>query len=165
GYKWDCADGQVHQCYLVLAAWIADYPEHVILARIINGLCPICKIPQTEMGHKPSGKVRGFRDRDPKSYQQALEQGTPEDVKYLTSVGLRAEENPFWRYPLCNIYTLWQLDALYLRHLGILKTMMDWLVGYLRQWGILGRFKDRFKSIPPYPGFQPFRRGCEDVSS
>ncbi|KAG0638796.1 hypothetical protein HOY80DRAFT_869993, partial [Tuber brumale] len=45
GYEWDCSDGHVHQCYPVLAAWIADYPEHVILARIINGLCPICEIP------------------------------------------------------------------------------------------------------------------------
>src|SRR5207302_8855891 len=38
GYEWDCADGQVRQCYLILAAWIADYPKHVVLARIINGL-------------------------------------------------------------------------------------------------------------------------------
>ncbi|KAG0641639.1 hypothetical protein HOY80DRAFT_1038808 [Tuber brumale] len=147
------------------AAWIVDYLEHVILARIINGLCPICEIPRTEMGHEPSSRVRGFRNSNPKSYQQALEQGTPEDIKYLTSVGLQAEENPFWRYPLCNVYTLWQPDALHLLHLGILKTMMDWLVGYLRQQGILGWFNDRFKSIPPYPDFQPFKRGYEDVSS
>ena len=37
GYEWDCADGQVRRCYPILAAWIADYPEHVTLARIING--------------------------------------------------------------------------------------------------------------------------------
>ena len=73
GYEWGCADGQVRRCYPILAAWIADYPEHVTLARIINGLCPICEIPRTEMGHEPSSRVRGFRDRDSKSYQQALE--------------------------------------------------------------------------------------------
>ncbi|KAG0643778.1 hypothetical protein HOY80DRAFT_868869, partial [Tuber brumale] len=42
GYEWDCTNGQVRHCYLVLAAWITDYPEHGILARIINSLCPIC---------------------------------------------------------------------------------------------------------------------------
>jgi len=60
GYEWDCADGKVRRCYLILAAWIADYQEHVILARIINGLCPICEIPQTEMGHELSSRVGGL---------------------------------------------------------------------------------------------------------
>jgi len=59
GYEGDCPDGRVRRCYPILAAWIADYQEHVILARIITGLCPICKIPQTEMGHVPSSKVGG----------------------------------------------------------------------------------------------------------
>ena len=43
--------------------------------------------------------------------------------------------------------------------------MMDWLVEYLWQREILGRFNDRFKSIPPYPSFQAFKRSYEDVSS
>jgi len=58
GYKWDCADGQVRRCYPILAAWIADYQEHVILPRIFNRLCPICEIPRTEMGHVPSCSSR-----------------------------------------------------------------------------------------------------------
>lgn len=165
GYEWDCADGQVRRCYPILATWIADYQEHVILARIINGLCPVCEIPRTEMGHEPSSRVREFRNRDPMSYQRALERGNPEDAEYLASIGLRGEENPFWRFPLCNVYNLWQPDALHLLHLGILKTMMDWLVGYLRKRKILGRFNERFKSIPPYPGFQPFKRSYEEISS
>ena len=63
------------------------------------------------------------------------------------------------------MYRLWQPDGLHLLHLGILKTMMDWLVGYLRQGKILGRFNDRCKSIPPYPGFQLFKRGYQEVST
>ena len=165
GYEWDCADGQVRRCYPILAAWIADYQEYVILARIINRLCPVCEIPRTEMGHKPSSRVREFRGHHPMSYQQALEQGNPKDAQYLASIALRMEENPFWRFPLCNVYRLWQPDALHLLHLGILKTMMDWLVGYLRKWKILGRFNERFKSILPYQGFQPFKRGYEEISS
>ncbi|KAG0125070.1 hypothetical protein HOY82DRAFT_493442, partial [Tuber indicum] len=143
GYEFYCVDGQVCRYYPILAAWVADYPEHVILARIIKELCPICEIPLTEMGHEPSSRVRGD----------------------LASLGLWAEENPFSRLPLCNVYRLWQPDTLHLLHLGILKMMMDWLVGYLRQWGILGLFNDDFKSIPPYPGFQPFKRSYEEVSS
>ena len=140
GYEWDCANGQVRRCYPILAAWIADYQEHVILVRIIKGLCPVCEILRTEMGHEPNSRVRGFRDRDPISYQQALERANPEDAKYLSSIGLQAEENPFWRVTLCNVYSLWQPDTLHLLHLGILKTMIDWLVGYLQKRKILDRF-------------------------
>ena len=43
--------------------------------------------------------------------------------------------------------------------------MMDWSVGYLRQRKILGRFNDRLKLIPPYSGFQRFKRGYQEVSS
>ena len=117
------------------------------------------------MAQEPRTTVRVFRDPDPKSYQQALEIGNPEDVKYFASIGLRMEENPFWRLPLCNVYTLWQPDALHLLHLGIVKTMMDWLVGYLRPRGMIGRFNDGFKSVPPYPGFPRFKRSYKEVRS
>jgi len=43
--------------------------------------------------------------------------------------------------------------------------MMDWLVGYLRQRKILGRFNDCFQSIPSYPEFQPFKPAYQEVSS
>jgi hypothetical protein len=76
-YEWDCADSQVRRCYPIPAAWIADYQEHVILARIINGLCPICEILWTQMGHElsSSSRVGGFRDRDPKSWRKSFLEG------------------------------------------------------------------------------------------
>ena len=117
------------------------------------------------MEHEPSSRVRGFRDHDPMSYQQALERGNPEDAEYLAFISLQVEENLFWRLPLCNVYTLWQPDALHLLHLGILKTMMDWFVGYLRKRKILDQFNESFKLILPYPGFQPFKRSYEEISS
>jgi len=119
------------------------------------------------MGHEPSSncRVEGVRDHNPKSYQQALERGNTEDAQYLTSMGLQGEENPFPRFSLCNLYWLRQPDAVHLIDLRILNTMMDWLVGYLQQRMILGRFNRHFRSIPPYPGFQPFKRSYEEVSS
>ena len=117
------------------------------------------------MRHEASSRVRKFRKHDPISYQQVLNRGNPEDAQYLASIGLRGVEYPFWRFPLCNVYNHWQPDTLHLLNLGILKMMMDWLVGYLRKRKILDRFNERFKSIPPYPGFQPFKRSYEEISS
>ena len=99
------------------------------------------------------------------SYQEVLERGNPEDAEYLASIGLWVQENLFWRLTLCNVYMLWQPDPLYHLHLEILKTIIDSLVGYLRKWKILDRFKERFKLILPYSGFQPFKRSYEEISS
>jgi len=71
---------------------------------------------------------------------------------------LQVEENPFWRFPLYNVYRLWQPDGLYLLHLGILKMIMDWLVRYLWWRRIPGWFNESFKLILPYLSFEPFKR-------
>jgi len=50
--KWDCADGFQRQCDLLLTAWVGDYPEHVRVAKVLYGSCPLCKVPKgAPMGH------------------------------------------------------------------------------------------------------------------
>ena len=43
--------------------------------------------------------------------------------------------------------------------------MMDQLVGYLPKRKILGQINQCFKSIPPSPGFQLFKRSYEEIGS
>jgi hypothetical protein len=50
--KWDCADGFQGQCYGLLAAWVGDYLEQVIVAEVSYGSCLTCKLPNgVPMGH------------------------------------------------------------------------------------------------------------------
>jgi len=42
GLKWDCADGFQRQCYPLLAAWVGDNPEQIMIAQVSDGLCPMC---------------------------------------------------------------------------------------------------------------------------
>jgi len=52
GLKWNGADGFQRQCYALLAAWVGDYPEHILSAQVSYGSCPICAIPNgAPMGH------------------------------------------------------------------------------------------------------------------
>ena len=46
GLKWNCADGFQRQCYPLLAAWVGDYPEQVMITQVSYGSCPMCKIPK-----------------------------------------------------------------------------------------------------------------------
>jgi len=52
GLKWECDDGFQRQCYPLLAAWVGDYPEQVMVPQVSYGLCPMCEIPNgAPMGH------------------------------------------------------------------------------------------------------------------
>jgi len=163
GYSWDCADGKVRRCYPIVAAWIADYMEYVVLARLISGFCPVCEIPKDAMGHE-SGILRtgDYRQRDKIRYQRALESG---DQQCLKDYGLQSDVNPPWDFVACDPYQLWQPDILHLLNLGIVKAMMEWLIGYMKDQELLDRFNHRFKSMAPYPEFARFKRSYTEVSS
>jgi hypothetical protein len=50
--KWDCADGFQRQCYPLLAAWVGDYPEQVMVTQVSYCSCQMCEMPKgAPMGH------------------------------------------------------------------------------------------------------------------
>jgi hypothetical protein len=154
GYEWDCADGFKRTCYPLLAAWIGDYPEIAMITKIVGGACPVCEVPKgPEMGH---GK--GFRNWEPRCtsrYQEHLEENRLDEFK---EVHLQPTSNLFWDYPLCNVYRLWQPDALHQLYLGIVKDLFNWLLEYLTDRGLKAEFDARFTSVPHYPNMLRFSK-------
>jgi hypothetical protein len=52
GVKWNFADGFQRQCYPLLAAWVGDYPDQVMIAQVSYGSCLMCESPKgPPMGH------------------------------------------------------------------------------------------------------------------
>ena len=73
GLKWDFADGFPRQCYPLLAAWVRDYPEQVMVAQVSYGLCPLCEIPKgSPMGHSSFPPLDNLRDQH--IYSELLEE-------------------------------------------------------------------------------------------
>ena len=159
GYEWDCSDGKRRRCYPVLAAWIADYPEHLLITKVRNGAYPMCEISKPEMGHETGPKIG--KKRDAVHYQQLLGRDAEDELEALN---VRPTNNRLWDYPLCDVYRLWQPDTLHQFYLGLAKTTIEWLMQYLERHGLMNRFNKRFKSIPPYPEFYPFRKAYNEVS-
>jgi hypothetical protein len=52
-----CADRQHRKCHLILSAWVADYPEHVVLQNHGYGLCPWYEITQNKLGDQINTSV------------------------------------------------------------------------------------------------------------
>jgi len=52
GLKWNYADGFQRQCYPLLAVWVGNYPEQVMIAQVSYSSCLMCEISEgAPMGH------------------------------------------------------------------------------------------------------------------
>jgi len=124
GLKWDCADGFQRQCYPLLAAWVGDYLEQVMVAQVSYGSCPMCEIPK--------GALRGhstFRPHDkPRDQDVYLELLDETNINVLHTLGVHLIRIQFWQYHLCNVYRLWQPDEFHQLLLGLVKNLLHWLL-------------------------------------
>jgi Plavaka transposase len=44
-------NGAVRRCFPILAAYVGDYPEQILVSLVKTGTCPICPAPQDEIGN------------------------------------------------------------------------------------------------------------------
>ena len=61
GKEMNCSDGMVRQCFLVLAAWIADQAENETLHGLKRMSCVVCEVPVERLGSN-AGEVYPTRD-------------------------------------------------------------------------------------------------------
>jgi len=46
GLKWNFGGAFQRKCYPLLAAWVRDYPEHIMITQVSYGSSAMCEIPQ-----------------------------------------------------------------------------------------------------------------------
>jgi len=161
GLKWDCADGFQRQCYPLLAAWVRDYPEQVMVTQVSYGSCPICEFPKgAPIGHST------FRPLDnPRDQLVCLELLDETNIDVLHTLGIYPIHNQFWQYPLCNVYRLWQPDELHQLLLDLVKDLLHCLLKYLKARNVKDRFDNRFTSVPQYAGLLCFSKPFDSMKS
>jgi hypothetical protein len=161
GLKWNCADGLQRQRYLLLAAWVRDYPEQVMIAKVPSGSYPMCEIPKCVlMGHSTIRPLDISRDQH--TYSELLQDN---DLNALHMLGFHPIRNQFWQYPLCNVYRHWQHDELHQLLLGFGKDLFHWLLQYLNARQIKNQFENRFTLVQQYPGFQHLTKPFDHFKS
>jgi len=99
GLKWDGADGLQGQCYSVLAAWVGDGPEQVMVVQVLYGSCPMCEVTKgAPMGHSTFQPLDNLQDQ-----HVYLELCDETNINVLHIFGAHPIWNQFWQYPLCNV--------------------------------------------------------------
>jgi hypothetical protein len=144
GFKWDCAYGFQRQCYPLLAAWVGDYPEQVIVPQVTYGSCPMCEIPQgVPIGDSTFRPLDSLRDEHIHSELLA-----DNNLEALQTVGIHRIRNHFWEYSLSNVYWLWQPDEFPPLLLGLVRDSLPWLLQYPKAGNVKDQFRNRFTSMP-----------------
>ncbi|KAG2138768.1 hypothetical protein BD769DRAFT_1626513 [Suillus cothurnatus] len=142
GIEMACADSLVCRIHLILAAYVADFPEQCLISCCKENQCPNIDSPMW----------------DPESTKNILEmrkngQHPPE----FEENSLCAIYKPFWAdLPHSNIFLAFTHNLLHQLHKGVFKDhLVKWCIDIVGE----EEMDARFKVVPDYPGFRHFKKG------
>ncbi|EJF55616.1 hypothetical protein DICSQDRAFT_175696, partial [Dichomitus squalens LYAD-421 SS1] len=121
-------DGVVRRGHPILAVYVGDYPEQLLVSGCKTGECPKCPIPRDEVGSS-SNTSRALRDLG-KVFDalSALDEGPTAFSKACHDAGIKPLPHPFWLdLPFTNIYMSITPDILHQLYQGVMKHLILWL--------------------------------------
>jgi len=153
-----CGDGLIRLFFLILAAYVADYPEQCLVACCMETRCPKCITKPEERGNYEKAI-----NRDQKTTLDVLKEhhkgGDP--IKF-DQFGIRAIYEPFWKdLPHSNIFNSFTPDLLHQLHKGVFKDhLVKWCTAVMGE----AEVDARFKAMSSFPGLRHFKKGVSFVT-
>ncbi|KIK72125.1 hypothetical protein PAXRUDRAFT_799979, partial [Paxillus rubicundulus Ve08.2h10] len=122
-------DGVLRRAHPIVACYIGDYPEQLLVTGVKTGECPGCDIPCGELGSHGVGAAIKFRDLGNILDALSLVDGDPLGfTKACANVGIKPIYRPFWDdLPYCNIYRAMTPDILHQLYQGLIKHLIAWI--------------------------------------
>ena len=154
-------DGTWRQCYPLLASFVGDYPEQILVTCTFYGECPKCEVPWDQLGDPDTftscdlGKaLRTFAlaDGNIRTFHAACRDN-----------GIKLVFHPFWEsLPHADIYVSVTPDILHQLLQGVMKHIIAWLSDPL----VFGqqRIDARCRLMPPNHQTTLFPRGITTLS-
>ncbi|KAI0072076.1 hypothetical protein K474DRAFT_1686802 [Panus rudis PR-1116 ss-1] len=154
-----CPDGHFRRTIYEIGPFIADYPEQVLLAGIVQGWCPKCLAPASNLDH--CGEPR-FRE-----LTEVMRDSFASDELWDT-FGIVADVIPFtYNFPRADIHELLTPDILHQLVKGTFKDhLFLWVQEYITMNNdpaeanrIMDDIDRRIAAVPLYPGLRRFPEG------
>ena len=158
GVKITCSDGLIRLFYLILAAYVTDYPEQCLVVCCMENRCPRCTVSPNNHGDNVKSL---YRDHETTLNILEEHQKGGDPVKF-DQYGLRAVYQPFWHnLPHCNIFASFTPDLLHQLHKGVFKDhLVKWCTAVIGE----AEVDARFKAMSSYPGLRHFKKGISFVT-
>ena len=125
GTVMDFADGKTRLHFPILAAWIADHPEHTALHGIGSKSCPKCEVPSKELG---GNRRKIYEAPDYTLYWEKAweeEAGEAGIAEYFQQVLVKIDRNVFTELYRVNPADLHKAELLHNIYLGQFKHIKE----------------------------------------
>lgn len=121
-------DGVYRRGHPIVAVYVGDYPEQVLVTGCKTGECPKCPVPKNELG-ATTDSSRPFRPLDTVLDALAtLDDGPRAYTAACRDAGIKPLFHPFWEeLPYTNIFYAITPDILHQLYQGVMKHLIGWL--------------------------------------
>ncbi|THU98815.1 hypothetical protein K435DRAFT_795398 [Dendrothele bispora CBS 962.96] len=125
GIELKSGDGVVRRCHPILAVYVGDYPEQVLVTTGYYGDCASCECPKDELGIYPCPHpYRNFQA----ACDAADKLGADDWVTSCHNINVKPVQHPFWQdLPYTDIFRSITPDILHQLYQGVMKHLIAWL--------------------------------------
>ena len=152
--------GVLWHCHAILACYVRDYPEQVLVTGTKTKDCPKCNMPADQLGsltkpcelrdHQAILDMLALVDSDPRSFRETCK-----------NLHIKPIFCPFFVHlPYTDIFQAITPDILHQLHQGVLKHLLSWLV---QAYGA-SEINARVQHLIPNHHIQIFSSGITNLS-
>lgn len=156
--------GQVYRAHPILAAFVGDYPEQLLVTLGLNGDCPRCQKDRNNLGEYDNDTEINASLRDLNNVLDALGTFDTDASQFLhacASIRIKPTPRPFWlKLPFLSIYRSITPDILHQMYQGVTKHVIQWIINLLGSTEI----DARCRRLPPNHNIRVFTRGISSLS-
>jgi hypothetical protein len=160
GVHMTSGDGKVHRGHPIVACYIGDYPEQLLVCCCKTGDCPQCEVKHENLGdghaNSPSRHLENIL-----SALDTLDQGVTAYAKACASLRIKPVVHPFWEeLPYTNIFRSITSDVLHQLYQGMIKHLIAWIKGTYGE----AEIDARCRRIPPNHNIRVFLKGISKLN-
>jgi hypothetical protein len=153
-------DGILRRCHPIVACYIGDYPEQLLVTCVKTGWCPTGEVEHENLGdgnstcpHRNLEKILDALDK--------LDDGGTIYAKACKDAGIKPVVHPFWQHlPYTNIFLSITSDVLHQLYQGIIKHLIEWLKEACGE----AELDARCRRLPPNHNIRLFMKGISKMN-
>lgn len=153
-------DSLTRLCFPILAVYVGDYPEQVLVTLVKTGKCAVCDAPRNRIGDLEStGSPRDIRPI--RAALKKISRGPAKFARACLAAGIKPIQNPFWLdLPFVNIYDSITPDILHQMYQGVLKHVINWIRAACGD----AEIDARCRRLPPNHHIRLFMKGITSLT-
>ncbi|KAJ7100980.1 hypothetical protein B0H15DRAFT_770315 [Mycena belliarum] len=152
-------NGIVHRGHPIVACYIGDYPEQLLVTCVKTGWCPTCDAEHGSLGDGEECVLRNLEKV--LAALDKMEMGGTVYAEACKDVGIKPVVRPFWEHlPYTNIFTSITSDVLHQLYQGIIKHLIAWLKESLGE----AELDARCRRLPPNHNIRLFMKGISKLN-